>query len=954
MNHKNVVMAAYLLLTFGGISFSAEENTDIQTQQKIIHNECFDQLFAKQDADSLEKLEALLIVKYPKFLFASRTDDEINLIFDWLEKLLSCPTFKPSYQTVSLIIALNKQRCDMKGIVLESKLLERLAIDPQIAEKSFCIIFSPDGKQRAEFFEASHGLARPSTRALIEAILSGVPIIASACLLENIVMLNTSSTFPLSIPNHAPHALKALENWSLYLNEPENDFIIFIPKKNTLPHEYGFSDQLKPYSFHEITEKLKTRTISDNPININNLFKVFDKNYPKKRRFCVTGHGVPGIIAELSLQDTQKLMMFFNQTWMNTEFLFLQSCHAAGTNLRDLQHLLLNAAGAAVANIDLEPLERQHLALTIKKGSLQDWLNEIKYEKDKRHLVKQVKAEIEAIDQQLKDVEPQNIMTMHENSHLPQQESTQSDHRVINYSCMTYPIVIQGIADVSTISRPNLGRFLAKLDCFLMQTTIRLDKKNMHLAKVMNTFYDESLSNVSLVRWPNAAIHFRPVCDLDLSHSMILDDVFIKRVLLDFFMKSKLQQQALDKKELAIEIPQNKRTLLVYGADVTHMTLNIAVDQIKELSRFISMMPGQAYHYINKVQTRFGDRLAIINQLFLQPISHQEYDVSEKIWFLNSLIEDHDATVIFLEGNKTRILISVADKFSDQRLLYILKDKKPDRAIEKCDQIKQLSYAEQKAHWILLPLDVDNLKTDYYFEKVDPTDVAEYFLPIHPKVLHQSLVEASSTDSQQDITQLFYETVNTLFGQTFESLIEPIISKYVTTLSAFGCDLRRQAIIYLTKLASTGHAQSILKVLLACSPSEKNIAPVAGIFDALRDIPEGIMIFNQFLQQALNSQNYDWLAKMVMSLVTYDLIKLDERNHSDDLKYYLGLIALQKLFDSNHFPQEMTKNRRFKMLNRQISDIADRLNQECCNKHNQICHCVYKLLEQMKKFEQFQ
>ena len=443
------------------------------------------------------------------------------------------------------------------------------------------------------------------THFLISALLYKVIAIHSIHILKNII-------------EKIPFVTKYFSSgqWSLFLNRA-GDLGVIIPEPiqdtDSLHNKYGLKnlEYIRPAAAVTVLQELPAPSKQDHYNELIGHFKeIIDYNSPQHpTRFYLTGHGAANkTIANIPLKDIGALLTVFAD--IDTEFIFICSCQAAGSNLLAIQSALQ----------------------TIIEKQL------------KENMGKQIDYELflHTQDKGIHDTETYRS---------PDLEQTIVEPEVPQrIKGINYAIVLQSTSDATMNTAGELNTFFTRLNSKFNETPQKqISAKG--LAHILETLGQNSTALPS-IRWPGATTFFRSV---DLGDMAIitmnklqalhlekllslkknvqkqfhhvshlqnkLSDITQKESLLEMKEATEKEQQLEGcikqakhtlreklhlakpklRKTLQIKIPikANTKYIQIFPCDLHHCTFTILGN---EIPKFISKIPGRAQHFIGKIQ----------------------------------------------------------------------------------------------------------------------------------------------------------------------------------------------------------------------------------------------------------------------------------------------------------------------------------------------------------------
>lgn len=728
----NILLKSDKAADYGALAVLLKQITEMDRGDKAFYA-IVDNAAAEKKFDKLE----IIVEK-----FKTQADKQAYLSYV-LQKFLDSDEAELNLELLKTLIRTNiGYQKEVAGVSLEKKVLDRLKISDEHVHNSFVIILHPYNPNDEEFSKAQKGTIAAVTSMFISSILGGIPTVFSTRILKNVKELKEQKVDRAS-SIIAELALQSIHQGTVFTSADDNDLVVFVPEKDALATNFGFSDKLVKKSLEELLIAMQAYNATNENINIENLFKLFSSNYPKKRRFVIDGHGTPGIIAGLNLNDFQKVLVFLNQQNMNTEFLYILSCYAGGTNRRDLQNLLIDEANRATAAVELSPLERKHLLLSVNKKNLLDELTQMKRDREKEFLVAEKETALKSLNEEIASLEQQIEI---DQTILPQARSF----------AINYPIIIQGILQAVTFGHPEIGKFFDKLSEAITskstsQTDKSQDKQMKLLVPALKPFYQNMIINFPIIRFQGKYSHFIPLYAVDDTLMILTYDYVTSEVLRESLLRGT--------KQVTLSVPSTKRGILLNVADLSGVTLDLQAESCDRLPMFVSTITGDAQHFIYKIRTACKDRLTIINRLFLSPVSSLVYDVSRKEWFIDSILEDNDRTFVSVQGYRACVLYSLFVRGQINPTIYMLKSKGQGPSRETVQQ------------YITLPLRANDIASGkFYFEEIPLNEARKFFVPINKDNFEKSLNEASrGFENVKDIQSKFYKFFRQMFGVEFNS-----------------------------------------------------------------------------------------------------------------------------------------------------------------------------------------
>jgi len=232
---------------------------------------------------------------------------------------------------------------------------------------------------------------RSMTMTLADAIQSGVPILASGHLLNNVILYarDPNSTEVIQDRTHFREVFKT-RSWgnidessiryvstyiSPLIDKIKNFYHIYLPKnvakdsnfvlllpKTMNPGEVGFNpNNIELTSYNDLENIFKKRykppfneNLITEPNIIKNLEALFSSTNVLPKRIYLSGHGSHGqIIANLNKKEYQDLLKLFNT--IHCQFLLVNSCYAGGKNLVDMHKLNTEEQKILFSGIKEEP-----------------------------------------------------------------------------------------------------------------------------------------------------------------------------------------------------------------------------------------------------------------------------------------------------------------------------------------------------------------------------------------------------------------------------------------------------------------------------------------------------------------------------------------------------------------------------------------------------------------------
>ena len=196
----------------------------------------------------------------------------------------------------------------------------------------------------------THDFNGAVSKALSDAISQNIMAVSSAKLLNQILNEKTPEA-------HDVQARLADESrWSRFINT-QQDFVVLIPNQYVkTAYELGFNtDSLKQVEYQALHSYLKQEKAQAD-ISVDNFVHLFNPNLPihqkHPKRIWLIGHGKEkdgpktafdllfsaneALMCGLRLNDMAQILAFFNR--INTEFLYVASCHSFGDNLIRLRN----------------------------------------------------------------------------------------------------------------------------------------------------------------------------------------------------------------------------------------------------------------------------------------------------------------------------------------------------------------------------------------------------------------------------------------------------------------------------------------------------------------------------------------------------------------------------------------------------------------------------------------
>lgn len=229
-----------------------------------------------------------------------------------------------------------------------------LNISNPLLGKSLDLVMEFESGGEVKYME--HGNQSPVFSYFIDGIQQEVPIVASSVLLylltlgvdikinwleergdeNNPYIKDTWLPYQQKIKNALAN-LKDESKWQVYANQA-GDFAFLLPKSyypNETASSLGFNAQIQKIAGSQIASTFNQKKSA--PININNLKSMFDPKSDVRKRIFLNGHGTTkteyskeAYVAQMDHQQYIAFLNFFNPT---TDFLFVFSCYAAGSNL---------------------------------------------------------------------------------------------------------------------------------------------------------------------------------------------------------------------------------------------------------------------------------------------------------------------------------------------------------------------------------------------------------------------------------------------------------------------------------------------------------------------------------------------------------------------------------------------------------------------------------------------
>ena len=191
-------------------------------------------------------------------------------------------------------------------------------------------------------------------------------------LFRKTIAIGSSYILKDGLVSYAPYTLPlfTMGKWTLFLHKDGNlGVIVPYPMEiEELEHEYGFKE-LKKIKAEDVESTLRNLDVkADVPEqkfldNFNDIINTKNITYPT--RYFISGHGFTGeIIADISLKSFGSLLDILEQ--QKAEFIYINSCYAAGSNLLAIQeHIHANIEKAIKHNLQTL-LQAEHKAIESK------------------------------------------------------------------------------------------------------------------------------------------------------------------------------------------------------------------------------------------------------------------------------------------------------------------------------------------------------------------------------------------------------------------------------------------------------------------------------------------------------------------------------------------------------------------------------------------------------------
>jgi hypothetical protein len=506
---------------------------------------------------------------------------------------------------------------------------------------------------------------------MLNTLLYNVVVMSSACLFKNLI-------------DKYPFTKKYFISgkWSLFLNK-SRDFGVIIPESlkdiRNVHDKYGLKDldYTTADKVLQTLQGLRVGSAHDQSSQLIEHFKeIIDTNsFQHPTRFNMYGHGeVGGLIAGIPFKQLEKLFVAFAD--IDTEFLYLTTCYAAGSNLLEIQSALQGI---------VEKQFKEHMQ------------KQIDYERFQRKEMEYVPSAetYRSPDLHAELIEPE----------LPQRAKGNN-----------YIIVLRATSDVQTFGFGDWNTLFRRLNKYNIK---QISPKE--LAFILDTMPKHSQVLAS-VRWPGTDTFFRAVNlgDMEiitmnrlqgwrleklLSSKALARDVYqLQKELGEVIKREPLlkMQEAVEKekrlsasikkaeaklkKALQIEIPikENTKYIQIFPSDLSDCTFKINGSVIP---KFISKIPGQAHHFIGKIQFEspqksFSEALTdLLNNGFVNVF--KAHVATTKCWFIKSLE------------------LTVAGKMMNIRQLAIYIN--PEAIDVEDAQYGSFAFVNQRGDYIILP-----------------------------------------------------------------------------------------------------------------------------------------------------------------------------------------------------------------------------------------------------------
>ena len=545
-------------------------------------------------------------------------DREEEKIQDVILKLLACgadPYIISNNGTTALNAAASKKHANLIPLLINEQRKK------SIPEKSCFLTFTQNDSTGAV------------VKALLDALANQTVAITSPYILNELFKILEVNTLELY-------------EWNVFLNQSHNLCIVIPGEKpdieQLLYEKFGFIN-LNFIADEEVKSKIEhLPRVSDDDFNvlIQDFKNIIDVKSPKHpTRFYFIGHGSQDEIANIPMKYLESIMETFSA--IDTQFVYINSCHAGGENLIKIQKSINNI------------FEKQ-----LKKNLLK----QMNYEKAHTKY-------------------PKSQVYSSESQRSPVKTSIKEDILPEKIKRIDYSIAVQATSDITTGGVGNINAFFNTLPNFLKSHQGKSSITNLfqslglktpdalqsiRLPGITSLFRAAELNNMEIITYTKLqALRLekllKPNKDIQSQIQLIsqlkdeLSEVMQREPLLTLKEASTQEQSLSEKireaqkklnkiiqetqKNCAIPINRDIKYVQIFPCNLIDFSFVI---QGKIVPKFISKIPGQAQHFIGKIifessRDNFKDALKeFITNGFIK-IFGEERNLETKCWGIKTL-----------------------------------------------------------------------------------------------------------------------------------------------------------------------------------------------------------------------------------------------------------------------------------------------------------------------------
>jgi hypothetical protein len=476
---------------------------------------------------------------------------------------------------------------------------------------------------------------------------------------ESFIKTLQNNTIAIASPYVLKELLKnplLIYRFTIFMNKTRDLGVVF-PGSITIKEfysNYGF----KNLEHIQISDAFKTLSeLKQEPWKteaIEHLKEIVDIDSDKHpTRFILEGHGTTGmLIANIPIAAFASFINLLSE--IKTEFLYINSCYVGGANLLEIQKQIQK---------NIEESKSANLRSLLATQEYQEEFALRKPPEGAKHEMK----------------EP-----------ILSRESEIQLSRKLKSTTIDYYIVLQATNEFATSVAPNAYILFKQLDSYL-KTGIG-KKETTSIDDIIKNSLPYDASAFASLRAPSANAFFRPV---DLGNMQIITWLKLQKIKIEHsneIMQLKKYlgvlketkaykigpaqaeiQAVIDETERSLqELLQQKGLILpihgctqyvqIFPCDMLDVTFTSNRHVGRVMPAFISKIPGNGFHCINRLVCIIDDTFTIkkfIEDTFVNVIDSKSHSNANKCWLINELILQYGEKVINLK--KLVILVKASD-----------------------------------------------------------------------------------------------------------------------------------------------------------------------------------------------------------------------------------------------------------------------------------------------------